>query len=116
MQFKIIKKALEKFENSHNNSILTNIKNKRKENNKMEVKIVCDRCFENIEMPGTVYRKGYDVGSCTYCEKCYNKIQEEFRQENIARLEKISLEEIEKAQENFLNVINNSQVKTRRFA
>jgi len=49
----------------------------------MNIEIVCDKCFENIELPGTFYRRGYTFGSCTYCEKCYIEIQEEFKKEEL---------------------------------
>lgn len=39
----------------------------------MEIKILCDRCFENIREKETVYK----YGSAVYCEKCNREIRRE---------------------------------------
>jgi hypothetical protein len=47
----------------------------------LDIKILCDRCFEDVVKQETFYRKGYEFGSCTYCKECYEKIQKEFENE-----------------------------------
>jgi hypothetical protein len=39
----------------------------------MEIKIVCDKCFNDTLQEKTIYK----YGSAVYCEKCHEQIEKE---------------------------------------
>lgn len=47
-----------------------------------DITVLCDRCFEDV----IEKRKFYKLGSCNYCEKCYEKIRKEFEREELSRI------------------------------